>query len=186
MNNIDDFISIEAAANSTGITSRTIRYWISNGKLSCTSGKRGRLVRLSDIEQIKEITGRNSGNTDHRHPETTSAGNAAGNPPGSVSTTSVIGPNGLSLDLMHIRDHLLAPLLDQYAILDQEKTVLATEVGELRSDLRHERERREQAEGEREVFRQKAQELEGRLAGRPQSWWRNFFFGPPTMPERSP
>ena len=55
------FTTVESAAAIAGISARTLRYWIAAGKLPARGGKRGRLVRLSDVEQLAALAGKLSG-----------------------------------------------------------------------------------------------------------------------------
>ncbi len=55
------FTTVESAAALAGISARTLRYWIAAGKLPARGGKRGRLVRLSDVEQLAVLAGKFSG-----------------------------------------------------------------------------------------------------------------------------
>ena len=55
------FATVESAAALAGISARTLRYWIAAGKLPARSGKRGRLVRLSDVEQLAVLAGKLGG-----------------------------------------------------------------------------------------------------------------------------
>jgi excisionase family DNA binding protein len=45
----EQYVTVGNAATATGISERTLRYWIKAGKLPATGGKRGRLVRLADV-----------------------------------------------------------------------------------------------------------------------------------------
>ena len=55
------FATVESAAALAGISARTLRYWIAAGKLPARGGKRGRLVRLSDVEQLAVLAGKLGG-----------------------------------------------------------------------------------------------------------------------------
>ena len=54
----EGFVSIESAARTTGISARTLRYWISTGKLTATAEKRGKRVSLADVERLGRMTGK--------------------------------------------------------------------------------------------------------------------------------
>lgn len=56
--NDDEFVTVGNAAAVAGIPERTLRYWITNGKLPATSGKRGKLVRMGDVWHLAELTGK--------------------------------------------------------------------------------------------------------------------------------
>ncbi len=66
----DEYIPIAVAAEVANIPARTVRAWVLDGKLPAISGKRGKLVRRGDVEQIATITGRGDGRV-------TAASNAA-------------------------------------------------------------------------------------------------------------
>ncbi len=57
----EGFVSIESAARTTGISARTLRYWIATGKLTATAEKRGKRVSLADVERLGRMTGKVSG-----------------------------------------------------------------------------------------------------------------------------
>jgi len=54
----EGFVSIESAARTTGISARTLRYWIATGKLTATAEKRGKRVSLADVERLGRMTGK--------------------------------------------------------------------------------------------------------------------------------
>jgi DNA-binding transcriptional MerR regulator len=51
-------VAIESAGKLLGVSPRTIRYWITTGKLTATAGKRGRLVDVGDVRRIMAVAGR--------------------------------------------------------------------------------------------------------------------------------
>lgn len=111
---MEEFVSIETAATSTGITSRTIRYWVQAGKLPATSGKRGRLVRLGDVEALSALTGR-------------------AKPVPQVGETSAVATSAdlsgnLSIALEQAMTNALVPLVERVAALEREN-------GELRATV---------------------------------------------------
>ncbi len=66
----DEYIPITVAAEVANIPARTVRAWVADGKLPAISGKRGKLVRRGDVDQIATLTGRADGRV-------TASGNAA-------------------------------------------------------------------------------------------------------------
>jgi BMFP domain-containing protein YqiC len=54
----EGFVSIESAARTTGISARTLRYWISTGKRTATADKRVKRVSLADVERLGRMTGK--------------------------------------------------------------------------------------------------------------------------------
>lgn len=61
----DEYVTVTAASDLTGVPARTLRYWVKAGKLPSVSGKHGRLVRLGDVREIASLTGKdgNLGNS---------------------------------------------------------------------------------------------------------------------------
>src|SRR6476620_2078847 len=47
----DAFVSAEEAARMVGVTARTVRRWIEAGDVQAETGKRGRLVSVSDVRR---------------------------------------------------------------------------------------------------------------------------------------
>ncbi len=58
---MENLVSVATAARSTGKHSRTLRYWISNGKLPATRGNGGMLVHMDDVRRIAALTGNENG-----------------------------------------------------------------------------------------------------------------------------
>lgn len=56
------YVAVESAVKVAAISARTLRCWIASGELPATGGKRGRLVRLADVEALAALTGRTNGN----------------------------------------------------------------------------------------------------------------------------
>ena len=46
-----------SAADSAGIPVTTLRHWVDKGRLPATAGKRGRLVRLADVQHLVALDG---------------------------------------------------------------------------------------------------------------------------------
>jgi excisionase family DNA binding protein len=133
----DQYVTVGNAATATGVSERTLRYWIKSGKLPATGGKRGRLVRLADVEALADFTGNTpatsgnlagsavttAGNTDNGNPDTLTAGNA----------TAIASDQGRQ-QLAVIRDTLLAPLIAQNDRLVTQVTEQAETIGHLRAE----------------------------------------------------
>jgi len=109
MNMTDEYRTIEAAAASTGIAARTIRYWVSSGKLSATTEKRGKRVSLRDVESLGQLTGRINGNG-HTVKDTV--------PESKTATETVAINQAAQSQLEAIRDQWLAPLIDRIGELE--------------------------------------------------------------------
>ncbi len=62
MNADDEYVSVAIAADLAGIPARTLRYWIEAKKVATVAGKRGRLVRMRDVDRVARQRGRASGN----------------------------------------------------------------------------------------------------------------------------
>jgi hypothetical protein len=53
----EDYVTMASAADSAGIPVTTLRHWVDNGRLPATVGKRGRLVRLADVQHLVAMDG---------------------------------------------------------------------------------------------------------------------------------
>lgn len=120
-----ELVPLEVAARSTGITSRTLRYWVSSGKLPVTTGKRGRLVSIDDVRRIAALTGRVN---EKPKASDISPGNPSGLVAGSGTSISAIAPEALTT----LRDEWLMPLV-------RENGDLQRQIGRLEAELRIER-----------------------------------------------
>jgi len=110
---MDQYITVEAAATSTGVSARTIRFWIANGKLPATAEKRGKLVRLADVTTLAEVTGRTiSPEQNQNDPAIATAVATAG------SAAVVPSPDAQALEM--IRDEWLRPLIAEIGDLREE------------------------------------------------------------------
>jgi DNA-binding transcriptional MerR regulator len=67
---MENLVAVSVAARSTGKHSRTLRYWISNGKLPATRGKGGMLVNLDDVRRIAALTGNENGRENKQNTST--------------------------------------------------------------------------------------------------------------------
>jgi hypothetical protein len=151
--NKDRLVSIRVAAESTGIAERTLRYWIQSGKLTATAGKRGKLVRLADVEAIATATGRHPASEDP-------AGNFAdGN---SGNTAEVPTTDQTRQNLEAIRDEGLQPLVDQIRDLERDRGRLEVERDHARQEAAELRQRLEGMESHQD---NENSENEGKVAG---------------------
>jgi hypothetical protein len=48
----DEYVTMASAADIAGIPVTTLRQWVDSGRLPATVGKRGRLVRLADVQHL--------------------------------------------------------------------------------------------------------------------------------------
>ncbi len=156
---MDDSVPVEIAAASTGISARTIRYWVAHGKLPATAAQRRKLVRLADVRHLAVLTGRASGNGAGHF--TSAVATTIADP--SVSATPGTGDGAV---LGRIRDEWVQPLVVQIAYqaecigrLEERVAHAASRADEAERRLAAERLRRERAEGERDRAVQQVKEL---------------------------
>jgi hypothetical protein len=124
----NQYVTVGNAATVTGISERTLRYWIK-------SGKRGCLVRLADVEALASLTGNapaTSGNDGNAAASaaTTASNDPNGNDSGNAAMVSDQGRQQLEV----IRDTLLAPLIAQNDRLVAQMTEQAEMIGKLRAE----------------------------------------------------
>jgi hypothetical protein len=131
----DALVAVESAGKLANIPPRTLRHWISTGKLPATAGVRGKLVRMGDVRRIAVLTGRDVGNVGNV-PDV--AGDFAGGKPGKIAESPVTvdwidaeealpplpASGGITASarsqLESIRDEWLQPLITQIAELSRE------------------------------------------------------------------
>ena len=89
------YATVKIAAAVTGVSDRTIRYWITSGKLPAVAGDSGKLVLLADVERLAGHRRQADGN-----------GNLA--EPVAVATAD----DGATHQLEVIRDTLIKPHLE--------------------------------------------------------------------------
>jgi hypothetical protein len=89
------YATVKIAAAITGVSARTIRYWITSGKLPAVAGDSGKLVLLADVERLAGHRRQADGN-----------GNVA--EPSTVATAG----DGATQQLEAIRDTLIKPHLE--------------------------------------------------------------------------
>ncbi len=132
----EEYLPVESAGNVAGIPPRTLRSWITAGKLPATEGPRGKLVRLGDVLAIAEATGRRPAHD--RQP----VGNAgmpagfAGEAAGDVADVGAVAVSPTArAQLEAIRDEWLRPLTDRVEALARENGRLQAERDALRAEL---------------------------------------------------
>jgi len=153
-----DLLAVGRAAAVTGISERTLRYWITTGKLTATAGSRGRRVRLSEVQRLAQITGRQSAILkDTADLATDSTGNTA-----EVLGTAhdrMLARDESYRQLETLRDTLLKPLIEQNERMVDRIAELEREAGRLESERDAERRRADelQAAVERLIATQTAE-----------------------------
>ncbi len=125
-----DHVTVEIAGKLAGISSRTLRHWITSGKLSAIVGKRGKLVSMGEVRHLATLIGKPLGNV--ISPDGNSAtiaedvaGSIADNIADS-STAMVLVSDAARLQLATIRDEWLAPLVERIGELERENGKLET------------------------------------------------------------
>ncbi len=126
-----DYVAVEVAGKATGIPARTLRYWISTGKLAAIAGKRGKLVSMGEVERIAQLTGKSPGNAE---PLPAAAATSADASPGNLAGRIADPAEGGALvsdlarqQLATIRDEWLAPLIARMGGLERENGRLEAE-----------------------------------------------------------
>lgn len=128
MSDARDLATVEVAGRLAGVSARTIRYWITSGKLPATAGPRGRLVVLADVRRLAEVTGKGSGNQES--PVATAAEVPAG---------TAVPPAESMMAL--VRDEWLSPLVDRIGSLERQVGRLEAERDAALAELASLRER---------------------------------------------
>jgi hypothetical protein len=115
-----DYVTVEVAGKAAGIPARTLRYWISSGKLAAIAGKRGKLVSMGEVERLGLMVGKPVGNmaTPDGKPAT-SAEEVAGNIAESFAESALV-TDAARQQLATIRDEWLAPLIERIGELERE------------------------------------------------------------------
>ncbi|MER3438481.1 MAG: hypothetical protein C4346_13345, partial [Chloroflexota bacterium] len=111
----EDYVSVEAAGRTVGVSPRTVREWILQGKLPAFGSPRGKVVRLADVVAIAGTT--------ERHP-------APMQSPGEGEATVAAQPtepSGIEGILEELRDGVLWPLAERVELLARENGRLAAE-----------------------------------------------------------
>lgn len=139
----DEYLPVEVAGNVAGISPRTLRSWVRNGKVPAIEGQRGKLVRLGDVLSLADLTGKSAtlpatgrqpaGNAGN--PARSAAGNAGkmATPVESdtdsdeyAATAGAVSAAARS-QLEAIRDEWLRPLIDRTEELARENGRLQAE-----------------------------------------------------------
>ncbi len=131
---LTDYVAVEVAGKAAGIPARTLRHWISTGKLSAIAGKRGKLVSMGEVARLAVLVGKPVGNaeTPPGNPATL-ADQVAGKVAETIADTSIV-TDAARQQLASIRDEWLAPMVAK--ITDQAQTIGRLEAE--RDQLRHE------------------------------------------------
>jgi len=58
---MDEYVTVAAASQLTGVTERTLRRWITGRKLPAVDGHHKKLVRVGDVRELMAASGRSSG-----------------------------------------------------------------------------------------------------------------------------
>src|SRR5215207_876681 len=138
--NPDEYLPVESAGNVAGISARTLRYWIKGGKLPAIAGNRGKLVRLGDVLDLADLTGKPAttnrqaaGNTGN---PARSAGNVADHadlidvaPPGTVALPESFARDWIAL----VRDY--GDVREDLGRVTAERDHLADEVAERDAEI---------------------------------------------------
>jgi len=154
------YATVKIPAAVTGVSARTIRYWITSGKLPAVAGDSGKLVLLADVERLAGHRRQADGN-----------GNVA--EPVAVATAG----DGATQQLEVIRDTLIKPHLEM--IERQAATIAehAETVGRVTAE-------RDQAQHDRDALQARLSVLEAQQAESPvqassapqttntRPWWR--------------
>lgn len=116
----DDQLSVEAAGKIVGISPRTLRTWIVHGKLPAVGGRRGKLVRLSDVMAAAHA---NDGEYVSSQPGERWSVDA-----GQVNDLAPAAPHPIIDSLLaELRDGVIWPLAERLEVLAHENGRLAAE-----------------------------------------------------------
>lgn len=130
----DELVAIGRAAKATGISERTLRYWIANGKLTATPGSRGRRVWLSEVRRLAELTGKTPA-TMNETPAST-AGSAGSTAEAEATALSPAGDIAGSIEVDDERWRAFwQPYLDRERERDQKLIDQAEEIGQLKARI---------------------------------------------------
>ncbi len=181
-------IAVDLAGARAGIPPRTLRDWISKGKLPAVAGPRGKLVRMGDVRRIAVLTGRSVGNAGGNvrargNVATDTAGNVAD--PDTLDDWIDVGDglpslpaiDGMSARLAAFVGQAMAPVIaqltEQAALREAEQAEM---IGRLREREENARDARDAAERARRdeasqadqlvnLLEERIRELERRLQG---------------------
>jgi hypothetical protein len=110
----NEYLAVKSAGSIADISPRTLRYWIKGGKLPTVAGPKGKLVRLSDVLAMAELTGKSTAGerqtAGRSAVSATSAESFTGNTTGNDQV--VVAPTAMA-QLEAIRDQWLRPLIDE-------------------------------------------------------------------------
>ena len=135
MNDEQQYIAVSVASKMTGIPERTIRHWVTSGKLAAMAGERGRLVRLDDVYRLAVMIGKLPGPLPGFSVAETVAGTTATSPGNLAGETTVadIAPS-TERQLEVIRDTLLRPQLEVIERQQERIAELEREAGRMTAE----------------------------------------------------
>lgn len=110
-----DYVSVETAGRTVGVSPRTVREWILQGKLPAFGSRRGKVVRLADVVAVAEA----SDALPVAGPDTAGEDTLA-----AVRPAETLGIEGI---LDELRDGVLWPLAERVELLARENGRLAAE-----------------------------------------------------------
>ncbi len=145
-----DYVAVEVAGKAAGIPARTLRHWISTGKLAAIAGKRGKLVSMGEVEQLARMVGKSVGNaaSSNGNPAL-SANEVASNLAESLADAALV-TDAARQQLATIRDEWLAPLIERIGTLERQNGRLEATTATQAETIAELRRRTEQAEAERD------------------------------------
>lgn len=111
----EDYVSVETAGRTVGVSPRTVREWILQGKLPAFGSRRGKVVRLADVAAIA--------GTAERHPGTVQSSGESQ----ALVAAHPVEPSGIEGILDELRDGVLWPLAERVELLARENGRLAAE-----------------------------------------------------------
>ncbi len=127
-----DYVAVEFVGKAAGIPARTLRHWISTGKLAAIAGKREKPVSMGEVEQLARMIGKPVGNmASPAGNPATSAEEAAGNVANGLPDGALVSDLARR-QLATIRDEWLAPLIERIGTLERENGRLEAEREQLR------------------------------------------------------
>lgn len=142
---MDTQVPLRVAARSAGVPERTVRNWVTSGKLAAMRGERGYLVRIADVKRVAAIAGRE----------------AATSPVADESAAPVAAETAVGLPIAEQEERAVA-------MIQRAFDPLVEELGRLREELGREKALREAAERERDELREqvrRARSIWSRLFG---------------------
>jgi DNA-binding transcriptional MerR regulator len=161
MPGMEEYISLPAAAKDAGVPVRTLRYWVTTGKVPKKAGKRGYLVRLSDVKSAAALARREE--TTNTAPSVTDEETTAS----AAEPAQSVVPLAARAQLAAVMDEWVLPLMERIAALEHKN-------GQLE-------ERLETVTRERDAARANTQQaatpkpVNATAPNAPPSFWRRLF-----------